>query len=74
MSLAERNQKVSKVKLVTTTEDPEIEKARKERVRKSGCVWVEGVWRECGGSVEGVWRECGGSVEGVWWECGGSVA
>ena len=57
MSLAERNQKVSKVKLVTTTEDPEIEKARKERVRKSGCVWVEG--------VEGVWRECGGSVEGV---------
>lgn len=33
MSLAERNQKISKVKLVTTTVDPEIEKARKEKVR-----------------------------------------
>ena len=35
---------------------------------------MEGVWRECGGSVEAVCRECGGSVEGVWRQCGESVS
>eukprot|EP00026_Physarum_polycephalum_P008496 Phypoly_transcript_08584.p1 GENE.Phypoly_transcript_08584~~Phypoly_transcript_08584.p1 ORF type:complete len:485 (+),score=154.58 Phypoly_transcript_08584:54-1457(+) len=34
MSLAERNQKVSKVKLVTTTADPEVEKARREKAEE----------------------------------------
>ena len=35
---------------------------------------MEGVWRECEGSVRGVWGECGGSAGGVWRECGWSVA
>jgi hypothetical protein len=36
MALAERNQRISKVKLVTTTADPEIEKAKREKVRGLG--------------------------------------